>query len=134
LVEAGWDGGASWVFLLSAFSVVRTLSIQVIFAVVGTGVVEICSVNYVDFAPDGFKAECCMREGVGLEGDGFGRLYWDSGSFRSGCRVGCEPSIGRCHCLVNAAAFDHGSARGRGRRRGKRRSDRHGIDVEMEAT
>jgi hypothetical protein len=55
----------------------------------------------MDFAPDGFKTECCMREGVALEGDGFGRLCWDSGSFRSGCRVGCEPSI---DAILKAAA------------------------------
>jgi hypothetical protein len=56
-------------FHLSAFSVVGTSkrsysspSVQVTFAVVGAGVIEICSVSNVDFAPDGFKAECCMRE------------------------------------------------------------------------
>jgi hypothetical protein len=38
------------------FKEVIQLSVQVIFAVVGAGVVEICSVSNVDFA------ECCMGE------------------------------------------------------------------------
>jgi hypothetical protein len=83
------------------------ISVHVVFAVVGAGVVEICNVSnlsHVEFAPDGFKAECCMRGVIALEGDGFGRLYWDSGSFRSRCRVGRESSIGAILQLQAAAA------------------------------
>ncbi len=73
--------------------------------------------------------------GVALEVDVFGRLYWDSGSFKSGCRVGCEPSIDVILQAapavivwdslaiiirdVNAAIFDYGLSLGRGRGRGR---------------
>lgn len=67
----------------------------------GTGVINVSNLSHVDFAPNGFEGDRYMRGGVALEGNGFGRLYWESGT------VGTELAANRvrCHTVRQVAAI-----------------------------